>query len=633
MIKAVIFDWAGTTVDYGCFAPLAVFLEVFRKRGIELTAEEARKPMGLLKRDHIKALLEMERVGNLWRQQFGSEWTEADIDLLYVDFEALLFQVLRNYAEPIKGVPEMVVQLREDGLKIGSTTGYTAEMMAIVTEEARARGYEPDLLVTPTEMPAGRPHPYMIFQNAIKLGVPTMHEIIKVGDTVSDIAEGVNAGVWSIGVIKGGSELGLTEAEVAALHPVALREKMSEVRDRFRNAGAHLVIDAITELPAAIQLINQRLAKGERPTMAAGNPYLLLTPGPLTTSPSVKQAMLKDWCTWDKDYNGLVQAIRHKLVALATQDTDTYTAVLMQGSGSFSVESVIGSVIPKEGKLAVITNGAYGNRIVQMASVYGISTAVIDCGEVGSVDPRQLDDLLARETAITHVMVVHCETTTGMLNPIADIGRVAKDHGKVFIVDAMSSFGGIPFDMADWQIDFLISSANKCIQGVPGFGFIIARRDELEACKGQARSLSLDLYDQWETMERDNGKWRFTSPTHVVRAFYQALLELEAEGGVAARHERYATNQRTLVEGMKRIGFKPLLEEEHQSPIITSFLYPESSAFTFAEFYSRLKQSGFVIYPGKITAADTFRIGNIGDVEPTDMERLVAAITQHQFWR
>ncbi|MGE5704169.1 MAG: 2-aminoethylphosphonate--pyruvate transaminase [Clostridia bacterium] len=363
------------------------------------------------------------------------------------------------------------------------------------------------------------------------------------------------------------------------------------------------------------------------------HPYLLLTPGPLTTSPTVKQAMLRDWCTWDKDYNELVQDIRTRLVKLATSKHEEYTAVLMQGSGSFSVESVIGSVIPADGKLAVVTNGAYGNRIVQMASMYGIATAVVDCGEVGQADAGRLEDLLKQDPDVTHVMVVHCETTTGMLNPIEELGRVAKTYGKTYIVDAMSSFGGIAFDVAECQIDFMISSANKCIQGVPGFGFILARRDELAKCKGQARSLSLDLYDQWETMEQQNGKWRFTSPTHVVRAFYQALLELEQEGGIEARQQRYVTNQRTLVEGMKRVGFEALLPAECQSPIITSFLYPESKTFTFAEFYSRLKKNGFVIYPGKITTADTFRIGNIGEVIPADMERLVNTIEQQQFWR
>jgi len=363
------------------------------------------------------------------------------------------------------------------------------------------------------------------------------------------------------------------------------------------------------------------------------NEYLLLTPGPLSTTKGVKAAMLRDWCTWDQDYNELVQDIRYRLVKIAGKDMRGYTSVLMQGSGTFSVESVVGSMMPETGKLAVLTNGAYGNRLAQIARVLKINTVVLDFGEVGRADAGQLELLLKDDPDITHVAVVHCETTTGMLNPIAEVGKVVKQYGKVFVVDAMSSFAGVPIDVAELDIDFLISSANKCIQGVPGFGFVLAKEEALKKCKGQARSLSLDLYDQWETMEKQNGKWRYTSPTHVVRAFYQALLELEAEGGVESRAQRYKQNQQTLVEGMERIGFKALLPREHQSPIITSFYYPESPVFTFGQFYERLKKEGFVLYPGKISAADTFRIGNIGDVHPQDMERLVQAIERNIFWK
>ncbi|MDR5001903.1 2-aminoethylphosphonate--pyruvate transaminase [Brevibacillus parabrevis] len=367
-------------------------------------------------------------------------------------------------------------------------------------------------------------------------------------------------------------------------------------------------------------------------TQLPDNPYLLLTPGPLSTSKSVKAAMLRDWCTWDNEYNDLVQDIRKKLVRLSGNNHDDYTAVLMQGSGSFSVESVVGSAVPADGKLVVLTNGAYGNRLAQMAQVLKVNTVVIDFGEVDEAQPHKLRELLEQDADVTHVAVVHCETTTGMLNPIAEVGKVAKEYGKVFIVDAMSSFGGVAMDVADLQIDFLISSANKCIQGVPGFGFILAKTEELKKCKGQARSLSLDLYDQWETMEKHNGKWRYTSPTHVVRAFYQALLELEEEGGVEKRQVRYRENQRTLVEGMEALGFRTLLRRELQSPIITSFYFPDSPQFTFAAFYERLKQEGYVIYPGKISVADTFRIGNIGEVYPHDMKHLVQAIERNMFW-
>ncbi|WP_409344051.1 2-aminoethylphosphonate--pyruvate transaminase [Paenibacillus sp. MBLB4367] len=363
------------------------------------------------------------------------------------------------------------------------------------------------------------------------------------------------------------------------------------------------------------------------------NPYLLLTPGPLTTTKAVKAAMLRDWCTWDNDYNGLVQDIRAKLVRLASaSEPERYTTVLMQGSGTFSVESVIGSVVPQDGKLLVLVNGAYGKRIAQIAEVLRIETAVIDFGELAPVNAAEVETALAADAAITHVAIVHTETTTGMLNPLAEIARTVKAHGKTFIVDAMSSFGGVELDAAALGIDYLISSANKCIQGVPGFGYIIADKETLKACEGRARSLSLDLYDQWATMEKHGGKWRFTSPTHVVRAFAQALLELEAEGGIAARAGRYAGNQAALAAGMERLGFRALLPEDCQSPIITAFLEPESAAFAFGEFYSRLKQAGFVIYPGKLTHASTFRIGNIGDVHAADIERLLEAVEANRFW-
>ncbi|TYP75542.1 2-aminoethylphosphonate--pyruvate transaminase [Paenibacillus methanolicus] len=364
--------------------------------------------------------------------------------------------------------------------------------------------------------------------------------------------------------------------------------------------------------------------------LSVQNPYLLLTPGPLSTTASVKGAMLRDWCTWDKEYNALVQSIRSRLTALAApSDPSRYTTVLMQGSGTFSVEATIGTALPRQGgKLAVLTNGAYGDRIVQIAERLGIDHAAVAFGEVAQADPRALDAALSADPSITHVALVHCETTTGILNPLEEIAAVVKRHGRVFIVDAMSSFGGVPLDMAALDIDWLISSSNKCIQGVPGFGFVLVKRDVIEACGDNARSLSLDLYDQWLTMEQQGGKWRYTSPTHVVRAFDQALIELEEEGGIEARHRRYTDNQRALAAGMAQAGFAPLLPASWQSPIITAFRYPEQGEveFDFASFYGDLKSEGFVIYPGKISAADTFRIGSIGDVQPGDMVRLTEAV-------
>jgi 2-aminoethylphosphonate-pyruvate transaminase len=360
------------------------------------------------------------------------------------------------------------------------------------------------------------------------------------------------------------------------------------------------------------------------------NPYLLLTPGPLSTTKSVRSMMLRDWCTWDDEYNQIVEKVRRRLIEMASPQPG-YTCVLMQGSGTFSVESTISSAIPEGGKLLVLNNGAYGDRIVKIAEYNKIDVLAQDSGEIGVPDLELLRKNLQEDAAISHVAVVHCETTTGMLNPIKEIGDIVKAFGKTFIVDAMSSFGGIPIDMAEVQADFLVSSANKCIQGVPGFGFILAKKAAMEASKGNARSLSLDMYDQWQAMEKGKGKWRFTSPTHVVRAFAQALDELDEEG-CEERFARYTNNQRLLVTGMRDLGFETLLPDALQSPIITSFISPNSPEYSFNSFYAALKKRGFVVYPGKVTAADTFRIGNIGDIHLQDMERLITAVAEVCKW-
>lgn len=363
------------------------------------------------------------------------------------------------------------------------------------------------------------------------------------------------------------------------------------------------------------------------------NDYLLLTPGPLSTSPTVRQAMLNDWCTWDDQYNkDIVQVIRNKLVKLATQH-DHYSCVLMQGSGTASVEATIGSALSPQDKLLVIDNGAYGARMAEIAQYLKISCTVIQLKETQEVDLQQLEDILASDNGITHVAMVHCETTTGMLNPLEKFCKIAKAYNKVVIVDAMSSFGGIEMDIGELDIDFMISSANKCIQGVPGFGFVIAKKSAMQRCRGQARSLSLDLYAQWLCMQENNGKWRFTSPTHTVRAFYQALQELEQEGGIKQRQHRYKSNQLSLVKGMRSLGFKTLLPDEQHSPIITSFYSPSNSDYQFKRFYDQLKEAGFVIYPGKVSNADCFRIGNIGEVYPDDIKRLIDAIRQVMYWK
>ena len=372
------------------------------------------------------------------------------------------------------------------------------------------------------------------------------------------------------------------------------------------------------------------------PAAPAAVDYLLLTPGPLSTTATVRAAMLQDSCTWDADYNqGVVEPIRRELVRLATgpEYQSDYSAVLLQGSGSYVVESVLGSAIGVDECLLIINNGAYGARMGEMARCLGLRHHELDCGETNRPEPTAIEAMLARHPEITHLAMVHCETTTGMLNPLDEVAELCQRRGIRLIVDAMSSFGGIPIDMGRLGIEFLISSANKCIQGVPGFGFVIARRAALAACAGRARSVSLDLHAQWQTMEQQGGKWRFTSPTHTVLAFAQALRELDEEGGIEARHQRYSENQRTLVAGMAALGFAPLLPEQWQSPIITAFYSPAHPDYRFADFYQRLKAQGFVIYPGKVSQADCFRIGNIGDVTPERVRDLLAAMASACYWQ
>ena len=349
--------------------------------------------------------------------------------------------------------------------------------------------------------------------------------------------------------------------------------------------------------------------------------YKLLTPGPLTTTDTVKREMLADHCTWNDDYKQITQKIRRELLELAHVSEKDYTVVLMQGSGSFGVESVITSVVGDDEKLLIVANGAYGERMVDIAEHTRISYALYEEEYDKIPSAERVEKLLEEDPAITHVAMVHSETTSGILNDIASVAEVVKAAGKTMIVDAMSSFGGVDIEVGKLGIDFIISSANKCIQGVPGFSFIICNRQKLMESAGKARSLSLDLYDQWKTMEKD-GKWRFTSPTHTVLAFAKAMEELKEEGGIPARSKRYYDNNRLLIRKMKEMGIQAYIGEEHQGPIITTFFYPEHHNFSFQEMYEFIKERGYAIYPGKVTDADTFRIGNIGEIYEEDILKL-----------
>lgn len=350
---------------------------------------------------------------------------------------------------------------------------------------------------------------------------------------------------------------------------------------------------------------------------------LLFTPGPLTTSPNVKQAMLHDAGSWHFEFNEVVKSIRMDLLKFANVD-EQYTTVLLQGSGSYGVEATLGTVVPATGKVLILSNGAYGERMVKTAAALKITHEVLRSDEAAVPDLSQLEARLKADSAITHVAVVHCETTTGILNPLEAIGRLVAQYQRVLIVDAMSSFGAVPIDLAGWGIDFLISSANKCLEGVPGFCFVIARKSRMLECEGRARSLCLDLYDQWRGFEK-SGQFRFTPPTHALLAFAQALCEFEVEGGVPARAARYAANHRVLLQTMEALGFAPFLPAAWQSYIITAFKYPGPN-FDFPAFYRHLSERGMIIYPGKLTQVDTFRIGTIGRLFPEDIVHLAHAV-------
>ncbi|AVK61923.1 2-aminoethylphosphonate--pyruvate transaminase [Lactobacillus sp. CBA3605] len=359
-------------------------------------------------------------------------------------------------------------------------------------------------------------------------------------------------------------------------------------------------------------------------------PYLLLTPGPLSTTATVKAAMQIDYCTWDSDYRAITETIRQQILTLAQANPDDYTTVLLQGSGSYAVEATLGTAIPREDAVLMIAiNGAYGHRMSTIADYYRIPHVDVVFAEDQAVDPQRIAQALAAHPEVTHFATVHSETTTGILNPIEQLLPLLKARGIISIIDAMSSLGGVPINVDQLACDYLISSANKCVQGVPGFAFVIAKKNKLAQTATNARSLSLDLYAQWQTMTDQPGKWRFTSPTHVVHAFAQALTEFKAEGGVIPRYHRYAANQALLSTGMQALGFELVIDQANQGPIITSFKYP-TTHFKFDDFYQFIKDRGFVIYPGKVSTIPSFRIGTIGDVNTDDINRLLAIISDYQ---
>jgi len=349
----------------------------------------------------------------------------------------------------------------------------------------------------------------------------------------------------------------------------------------------------------------------------------LLTPGPLTTTRSVREAMLRDFGSRDGEFIAMNTRVRTRLVDLLDADR-THVAVPVQGSGTFAVEAMIGSLVPRSGRLLVLVNGAYGRRIVTIAKYAGRDVVTLEVGEDEAITPEATREALAADPAITHVAVIHCETTTGILNPLSEIATVVAEAGRELLIDAMSSFGALPLSARDIRFAAVAASSNKCLQGAPGFGFVVARTDVLEASRGNAHALTLDLFEQHKGFTA-NGQWRFTPPTHVIAAFDQALAEHEAEGGVAGRGARYERNRRLLVDGMRGLGFETLLPDALQAPIIVTFRMPADPRFVFQKFYDGLRERGFVIYPGKLTVAESFRMGCIGALGETEMRGAIEA--------
>ncbi len=353
---------------------------------------------------------------------------------------------------------------------------------------------------------------------------------------------------------------------------------------------------------------------------------VLLTPGPLTTSLQTKQAMLTDWGSWDSDFNHLTASVCKDIVDILN-GADTHVCVPLQGSGSFAVEATLGTLIPPTGKVLVPNNGAYCLRIARILRYLGRVVVLLDHRDDEPADPARIDAALSADPAITHVAQVHCETGTGILNPLHDIASVVHRHRRRLIVDAMSSLGAVPIDVATTPIDAVIAASGKCLEGVPGMGFVVVRQDLIESSPGHSHSLALDLHDQWTYLQK-TGQWRFTPPTHVVAALRAALDQFLDEGGTVARGARYRANCHALTQGMRALGFQPLLPEAHQSPIIVTFHAPKTPAYRFDALYRGVREKGFILYPGKLTQVETFRVGCIGAIESDVIVQAVDAIAQ-----
>jgi 2-aminoethylphosphonate--pyruvate transaminase/phosphonoacetaldehyde hydrolase len=613
-IRGIVLDLAGTAVDYGSLTPVEAFKKTFADFAIPVSTQLIRKYTGMEKIAQTKAILADPQESKLWHQVYPQLTENEMFKKIYDSLEVNIIQILKKNSELLPGMQVLIKYTNENQIMLATTTGYSDRMIQSVAGNFKQQGFDPLYNITGDQTNhVTRPQPDMLQLAMKKMKIEDPTQVIKVGDTVNDIREAQNAGTISVATVEGGNLIGLSKDDFYHLSLDQQAQKIAEAKQILAAAKPDYIIDNLFALKPIIENLNHHT--------------ILLTPGPATLSPTVKKVMLNDLGTWDDDYKIITQKIRQQLLKIAGVTNQDYSAILLQGSGTYGVEAVL-ATLEADSTILIASNGVYGRRMSQIADRLGIKHLDLKFKDTEVVDQKKVLDVLAQHPEITHFAMVHCETTTGIINQIELLIPKLHEQGIITIVDAMSSFGGVPIDLRKLQSDFLISSSNKCIQGAPGFVFVIARKSVLENLQGHAHSLALDLYEQYKCFEENHGKWRFTSPTHIVAAFWQALLELADEGGVAARNKRYIQLEKYIRAGFIKLGFDTIIDERNQSPIITSFLYPDRN-FKFDQFYQFLKRHGFIIYPGKLTEVDCFRIGNIGNLKLIDAQRLLKYTAQY----
>jgi 2-aminoethylphosphonate-pyruvate transaminase len=584
-----VFDLAGTTVEdggdvvAGCVVDAIEAVVAFRPSLPQVNAV-----MGIEKQAAITHIL----------QHAGLSAEAGVVRTIYERFVASMIAYYREdpSVREVAGASETFAALRERGVRIGLDSGFARIIGSVVVERMgwASRGLI-DAVVFSDEVPQGRPAPFMIHKMMEQLGVIDVRRVVKVGDTPSDLYEATNAGCGRVvGVLAGSHTL-------------------AQLR-------SHPHTDLIPDVTHLVDCLDECLPRSVR----------LFTPGPANTSPRVRRAMDRDIGAWDDDLVDACADVRRRVLRVADVPLGSdFECVLLQGSGTYGVEATLSAAVKPGGSLLIAANGAYGLRMSTIAQALGIRSILLTSSEREPIDTIAIGTALAQHPEVTAVAVVHCETTSGVMNDIATIGQLVRKAGRPieFVVDAMSSFGAVSIDLEQCGIDWLVASSNKCLQGVPGLAIVLARRESLKQSASHKRGLSLDLHDQWRGFE-SHGRFRFTPPTHVLLALQQALVEHEFEGGVEARGHRYARLQQRLAHGMAARGFETYVEPAHQSCVITTFLHPSDVGFDFPKFYQALSRRGLVIYPGKLTAVDCFRLGHLGELKLSDIDDLLQGVDE-----